>query len=273
MAGSRQPRANNNGSLAGDYVKCPTPLLAASDLSPAEKVLWLAIQAHCFGDTETCYPSVSRLATITGLKPRWTSDLLTSLSTKGYLDRDLRQGKPTVYRPKLPAGPMQCSAGVEADPCSTPHDTHAVECMTTHAVECTRIRLIETEQSNHRTQAPVATPAKKSLKPKPSPKKSKTDPDPRVRDLIDHFCQQHQQRYGAKYTVAGAKDGKTLKDLLTDHSSETLRTSIDAFFADTDPWLNGKRTIGVFRSRINTYIQQTAVITALPTPAAYRKLL
>jgi hypothetical protein len=258
--------------LPGDFVKAPTALLTASDLSPAEKLLWQLILAHCVGDNETCFPSVNRLAAFACLKPRWTSDLLTSLERKGYLARELRKGKSTVYSPKLPAGPMQYSAGVNADPCSTPHDTHAVECVTTHAVECTLIRGIESEELNQITQPKGAGRTdKKSAKPKPATK-AKSDPNPDVRVVIDYFSDKYLEKFGVRYSVAWGKDGKILKDLLRDHSLEILQRCIDFFFADSDPWLDGKRTLGVFRSRINAYIQQTAIPKAAPTPAAYRRL-
>jgi hypothetical protein len=87
-------------------------------------------------------------------------------------------------------------------------------------------------------------------------KKNRTTSDPNVKLLVDYFCSEYQTTYGHKYTVSGNRDGRTFKDLLKDHSVETLKRCIDLFLADTDPWLNGKRTIPVLRSRINQYIQE-----------------
>jgi hypothetical protein len=80
--------------------------------------------------------------------------------------------------------------------------------------------------------------------------------DPNVKLLVDYFCSEYQTTYGHKYTVSGNRDGQTFKDLLKDHSVETLKHCIDLFMVDTDSFVNGKRTNPIFRYRINQYIQE-----------------
>ena len=100
-----------------------------------------------------------------------------------------------------------------------------------------------------------STAAKTGSNGKPRPKKPT---DPRVSELIAFFHTQYQVRFGIKYIINGARDGKIFKDLLADHTLEDLKTSVELFINDEDAWLrdNGARTIPVFRSRINQYLQQ-----------------
>jgi hypothetical protein len=151
---------------------------------------------------------------------------------------------------------------------STPEDTNVIK--TVHVRKTMPESDIETDivqaslvplPTIQKTNASQRTPTTKSSK------KPKVDTDPRVRNLIAYFCEQYVWTYHAKYTVAGGKDGQAVKALLQDHSTETLQRCIDAFFADNDPWLNGKRTIGVFRSRVNQYVQQCAT-PRQPRPSA-----
>ncbi len=91
--------------------------------------------------------------------------------------------------------------------------------------------------------------------------------DPRIKDIIDYFCTAYQQRFKSKYTVSRGKDGKTFKALLDDHSPEILEKCIDLFFADNAKFVKeAGHTIGVFRSRINQYMQQVASRQSAASP-------
>jgi len=87
-------------------------------------------------------------------------------------------------------------------------------------------------------------------------KNAKKRTDPRVKELIDYFCAAHEKSLGIKYVVSGQRDGHIFKSLLEVHEQFTIQQCVDLLFTDTDQWLNGKRTIPVLRSRINTYLQQ-----------------
>jgi hypothetical protein len=116
-----------------------------------------------------------------------------------------------------------------------------------------------------------ASPSASGSPREKSSKKVSKETDPRVKQLIDYFCAIHQAKFDHKYTVSGARDGQIFKTLLADHSLDTLKTCIQAFFDDQDEWLNGKRTIAVLRSRVNQYIQQLSTQQAAPVPAAFSK--
>jgi len=107
---------------------------------------------------------------------------------------------------------------------------------------------IDTTKKSTHPSGSSRTPAKT--------KKPEAPGDSRVKELIDYFCEKYLAAFGHKYSVSGARDGKQFKDLLKDHTPETIRRCVDLFFEDSDSWLDGKRTIGVFRSRINQYNQQ-----------------
>jgi len=101
-------------------------------------------------------------------------------------------------------------------------------------------------------------------------RKSRKATDPDVKILLDYFCKQYEQAFKYKYTVSGKRDGQTFKDILKDHPVEILQRCIDLFMTDTNPFVDGNRTIPVLRSQINRYIQ-TISVSAAAIPAAYRK--
>jgi len=103
------------------------------------------------------------------------------------------------------------------------------------------------------TQQPVTRRARER-----KPQSPKKETDPRISHLITYFCTEYERRLNCKYTVSGAKDGATFKALLKDHSEETLQQCVVLFMDDNERWLDGKRSIGLFRSRINQYMQQLA---------------
>lgn len=54
-------------------------------------------------DDGRCWPSVPRLATRARCSERWCRDVLASLEESGWLERELRPGKSTMYRIIFPA--------------------------------------------------------------------------------------------------------------------------------------------------------------------------
>jgi len=139
----------------------------------------------------------------------------------------------------------------------------------TATIEKESIKKESKEVPQPSADASPSVPQETGSKKAKTPKKPT---DPRVKQLIDYFSNRHLEMFGHKYTVSGAKDGQTFKDLLKDHTSEIITACIDLLFADTDEWLNGRRTIPVFRSKINAYLQQLNQAPEAPVPAAYRKL-
>src|SRR5262249_22830401 len=69
---------------------------------------------------------------------------------------------------------------------------------------------------------------------KPNMEKHKTllsiAPDPRIKILIDFFCDQYQKRFSEKYHVDGGKEGKLFQKLLRTFELDRLKDLIIKFF-------------------------------------------
>ena len=105
----------------------------------------------------------------------------------------------------------------------------------------------ETEQSFNQSN---------SATKKPSPT------DPRVKVFIDRFSEIYESQVEQKYIVAGAKDGKIVKQLLkaldgkvTDPMAELERATRNML---TDQWGRSRASIGLLASQINTWRNGTA---------------
>lgn len=263
-------------TLPGAYVKCPTALLGLLGdgvISPTELCLWLVVRCRCVKGSE-CYPSASTLAKTLNCRREYIYQLQSGLEAKALLKVKRRRGQSPILVPMLPAEPVNSSSHVDAENLLTPVHTGCEVQLTSPVNSSSHInRCSETDEPKQSVRQPSAAPS--VMVPETTPKQKKSKPrketDPRIKQLIDHFSVCHLDKFGHKYVVSGARDGQLFKALLTDHDLETLQTCIDAFFADADEWLNGKRTVPVFRSRINTYVQQLSQKIAAPTPAAHQK--
>jgi len=237
-------------SLPGAFVKCPVVLLTHGRLTPTHRNLWLVLEAHCMSEL-LCFPSITRLAKLLNLSARWVKTLLADLERLGYLTRNFQRGKCTIYYPQIPVNPG--STLPPPDQTQEVHFTTPVNCSSPHPGSTLHP---ETDKRNRRKKQSTEPSVRNAGKPKP-----KKPTDPNVKPILDYFCSAYKEKFGAKYSVSGARDGAIIKGLLTDHSPETLKRCIDAFFTDSDPWLDGKYNLPVFRSRINQYVQATATKT------------
>jgi hypothetical protein len=248
-------KAGTSKLATASFVKCFDPLLFDIDVSALAFRLWLVIERHRCGRDKPCYPGLTRLAKLLGVTRRHVISLVRELEEKGYLKAERRPGRPNLYAPCLPVNsgsPVNEASLVNSgSPTSEPRCTGVVN------DGSPKVDVLKKRKEEDGTQPPVAGRFEKTSKnPKSSSKKAKPDTDPGVAVLIKYFCGKYLEKLGAKYTVTGGKDGQAMKILLKDHSAETLQRCVDAFLADLDPWLDGKRSIGVFRSRINSYIQK-----------------
>lgn len=74
--------------------------------------------------------------------------------------------------------------------------------------------------------------------------------------LVRYFCAKWEAAYGAKYPFQRGKDGDAMRAIL-DHDGDVRRAAaaIDAFFADTDPFVvDAKHPLAIMRSRLNRYV-------------------
>jgi len=264
-----QAKSSKELSLPGKYVKCPMSLLERADLTSLERNLWLVLEARCV-KKDWCNPSIADLCSFVGIVDSRCRAILKGMEAKGILRTEYQNGRSKTYYPLEP--PRHSTGAVGPSAPATPQagarfSTGAVrpKARLSTGDETDIVQIKETDASQ-----PSASAA---LKSKSSKKASKEKGDPRVKELIGHFSILHKERYGHKYSVSGGRDGKIVKDLLEDeYSLEDIQYCIDALFQDQDPWLDGKRTIPVLKSRVNQYIQKRTTEQPSPTPAAHRPL-
>ncbi len=244
------------------YAEVTRELLTDRNLTGEELRLLIFLMTHDLPDARNhglrkgyVYLSRATLASNFNRSTRQISNLVSGLETKGYVRREFQKGLVNVIQ-LLKGPPLE-------------HDTLAENLQGSDS-------LLLQESFNTPLQKTCKGPLKKTFNQKnrieEENKKSRKSTDPNVRLLTDHFCSEYEKAIGHKYSVSGGRDGQICKDLLKDHSLETLKNCIALFLTDRDSWLDGKRTIPVLRSRINQYVQHTSSGSEAPVPAAYRKL-
>ena len=84
-----------NGGWTGPI--CPRTLLEREELTPAAKLVWLAL-SNCAGKNGECFPSYKYLAEATGLSERGVKNVAEKLKENGWLTWDSgRKGKSNRY--------------------------------------------------------------------------------------------------------------------------------------------------------------------------------
>ena len=219
------------------------------DLPAQELKLVIIIMCHCLGENESCYPSISRLCRYMKLKRRQVEYLLSKLEGKKLLQCANRPGKSSIYFLTLDAIPMQSSAQVKADPCNPMHTTCAIDC--TSPVQSSAPIIKKKELRERKLPHSKESRTKKAGKNATDSK----EPTP-AQTLIARFCEYHKEMFGRTYRVSKKEAGQ-VKLALRDYSLADIETCNSLFWQDNDPWLNGgKRTIAIFLSRLNQYMQQ-----------------
>lgn len=80
----------------------PMPLaVLASDCSPQEKLFVLAIMHHDW-DGEKAWPSMDRIASLTGFKERTLREARQRLEAKGWIKSEPRKGRSNIYSLDIP---------------------------------------------------------------------------------------------------------------------------------------------------------------------------
>jgi hypothetical protein len=270
------------------FTKAPNVLLMSADISNAELRLWLLLKAYCLNKPQ-CFPKVATLGSILGLKDRRTRQVVDSLEVKGLLRKVFRRGRTCLLEPLDPA---KCGSGMPRSKEKLGNGLPKSD--QSAAMDCRGVRQwsADKEDSNEKDnstspQASLDVPTDENTteaKSKPGnrkPRKQKqSSPDPRVNLLKEDFQANYKRRFkGFPYEEDHARDGRIFKDLLAKYSLETLQECIRLFFIDSDSFVNGKRTVPIFRSRVNNYIQAIADSSwnaasekTAPTCAAHRRL-
>jgi hypothetical protein len=77
-----------------------------------------------------------------------------------------------------------------------------------------------------------------------------------AQNLLNHFTTTYADNLDVPYMLRkGRKDLNEFVDLLQQYHPNDIRSCIDEFIADDDWTLIKKKTVGMFRARINTYMQ------------------
>jgi hypothetical protein len=98
--------------------------------------------------------------------------------------------------------------------------------------------------NRHRTVNSAAR--KKRAQPKPQNR------DSRVKEYIDWFCHEYQNRHGRRYHVNGGKNGELVKRLLATFDLPTLKRCALALFESDDDFLcRTDKGIGILANQIN----------------------
>lgn len=259
------------------FTKAPNALVMSPDISNAELRLWLLLKAYCLDKTQ-CFPKIATLASILGLKDRRTRQVLDSLEAKGLLRKEFRRGTTCLLEPLDPAkfGTVLPKSGENlGNGLPQSHQSSAMECRGVRQWSADKEDSTEKEENSTSAQASLDLPADekkdapktKTKSTKPRKKNEPKAPDHRVNLLKEDFQENYKRRFrGFPYEENHARDGKIFKDLLAKYSLETLQECIRLFFIDSDSFVNGKRTVPIFRSCLNRYIQAIADSSANTTP-------
>ncbi len=85
----------------------------------------------------------------------------------------------------------------------------------------------------------------------------KPAPDPRIKEFIDYFFQEHKQRFGVGCVINGGKEGNLIKKILSVHDLPKLKELCIEFFESNDEFLKkAGKTIGTFFTHINKLAQK-----------------
>lgn len=80
----------------GGFVRVPRAVLTDPRLRPTDKLTWIALAAHVWGDTGKAWPSESRIARMVGCSSRTVRDAIARLERDGYLKLRRRPGRTSV---------------------------------------------------------------------------------------------------------------------------------------------------------------------------------
>jgi hypothetical protein len=82
----------------GRYLSIPLVLLRRVDLTPAAKLVWIALAGHLRGDATQAWPSAARLAWMTGLARDTVMAAVAALEGHELLAVEKASGRSNVYR-------------------------------------------------------------------------------------------------------------------------------------------------------------------------------
>lgn len=203
-----------------------------ADISSSAKVL-LAIIVDHIGNNSRSWPGTRLLSRESGLDRTTVLACIAKLEEVGLLTVERTgNGKRNYYR--LPGGetPPVGKSNQSENPTDTGSKTPPEAVGNLH----------------HNQTDQVTRPRKKRAADKPPP-------DPRIRDFIAWFCEAFEKARGVKYIVQGAKDGATVKRLLSTLAPDEIKSAAHVMLADD--WGGQRASIGLLSSQINAWRGKT----------------
>lgn len=81
----------------GRYSSIPDAMLADEALTPAAKLVWIALVSHLREDAVSAWPSIARLAQLTGTSTRTAIRAVADLEARGLVESQRAAGRSSVY--------------------------------------------------------------------------------------------------------------------------------------------------------------------------------
>jgi hypothetical protein len=95
--GGNQPATREALLRVGRYSSIPDAMLADEALPPTAKLVWIALVSHLREDAVSAWPSIARLARLTGTSRRTAIRAVADLEARGLVEIQRAAGRSSVY--------------------------------------------------------------------------------------------------------------------------------------------------------------------------------
>ena len=222
-------------------------VLERSQVGPVARMVLVAIAERINNKRSAGRASLTDLARRSGASRAAVVRSLRLLEARGELRIERRAGQPNQYALTL-ADRSRSETSVGARPVSE-RDRSGLGAIPDQSRSETR-----TGGTGGTGSLRVRTSAHTRRR---SAARTEPTPDPRIRSLLDAFCERHTETLGQPYRVCGGRDGKHLKDALRLYDEPTIRRTLDAYFADRTARLRFGASVPQFVAQIATLAART----------------
>lgn len=241
---------NPFGIFTGAFI--PNVVMQIPWMRPAHKLVWARLAQYAVR-SGWAYARQDTLAEQVGLKPRYIRHVLLWLERHKFIRiRHPKGGSRMKHAPNMYQFLWHEAYDValhNPQGWSTPEDDVPQTNMT--PAERPPVDGLILQDTKYTTAPRAASRRRVGVKRKAT--------DPRVKQFIDQFCEEYQQRLGRKYIVQGGRDGMTVKRLLQaldrqyDAGQATSELMKAAVHMMSDQWGSSRASIGLLSSQINAW--------------------
>jgi len=266
-------------NVSDNFTKAPNEIVRSCKLlTLQERAVWLILQSYDYGDGHI-FISDKTLAREAGVTDRYVRDIRMSLKEKGYRDWQRRDGTTSLYTMRSPfrnkcEAQASDTAVVSHSEGGTTLDSHGT------IVPDERNNSSGVDRANGSGEGRnVSSDKEYSLEENSSKEnlhKNRGTPltpqggnggghsisskDQQLEEtaqyLLAYFVASYKDRFDLDYVLRkGTKDLKEFKDMLAHVHPKDIQSCIDEFMDDDDYTLDRKKTVAMFRARINSYMQ------------------